>query len=120
MITYYELLEDGTIGNSTPSQKVAQSIGLTLETEKEIVYAWDGKRYFKGEEPPMPPPPPPTHEEIREMRAKAFAEEADPLRYDYEEAVARYGSSSKEAVHAKLVWLEKKDEIRERYPYPEE
>lgn len=117
MITYYELLEDNTIGRSTPSQKVAQSIGLTLKTEKEIVYAWNGKRYFKGEEPPTPAP---TDEEQRQKRQEAFAEEADPLKYDYEEASARYGASSKEAVHAKIVWLEKKDEIRERYPYSEE
>ena len=120
MTTYYELLEDKTIGMSTPFADVAASLGLTLTTDKEIVYAWDGKRYFKGEEPPMPEPPPPTKEEIREMRAKAFAEEADPLKYDYEEAAARYGASSKEAIHTKLLWLEKKDEIRERYPYPEE
>jgi len=118
MITYYELLEDNTIGRSTPFSDVASSLGLTLTTDKEIIYAWDGKRYIKGEEPIQPPPPPPTHEEIREMRAKAFTEEADPLKYDYEESVARYGSSSKEAIHSKLKWLEKKDEIRERYPYP--
>ena len=54
MITYYELLEDNTIGRSTPFADVAQSLGLTLTTEEEIVYAWNGKRYFKGEEPPKP------------------------------------------------------------------
>ena len=119
-ITYYELLEDNTIGMSTPFADVAASLGLTLTTEKEIVYAWNGKRYFKGEEPIQPPPPPPTKEEIRELRAKAFTEEADPLKFNYEEASARYGATSKEAVEAKLIWLEKKDEIRERYPYPDE
>ena len=114
MITYYELLEDNTIGMSTTFADVASSLGLTLTTDKEIVYAWDGKRYFKGEEPPEPAP---TDEEQRQKRQQAFTEEADPLKYNYEEAVARYGASSKEAIHAKLVWLEKKDEIRERYPY---
>ena len=54
------------------------------------------------------------------MRAKAFTEEADPLKYNYEEDCARFGPSSKEAIHSKLIWLEKKDEIRERYPYPDE
>ena len=117
MITYYELLEDNTIGRSTPFADVAQSLGLTLTTEKEIIYAWDGKRYFKGDEPPSPPP---TNEEQRQKRQQAFTEEADPLKYNYEEACARYGINSKEAVHAKLEWLEKKDEIRERYPYSEE
>lgn len=48
---FYELLEDGTIGRSTPSEKVAKSLGLSLITDKEIVYGYDGKRYFKGDEP---------------------------------------------------------------------
>lgn len=117
MITYYELLEDKTIGRSTPFADVAQSLGLTLTTENEIVYGWDGKRYFKGEEPPKPAP---TKDEMAELRKQAFTNEADPLKYDYEEACARYGMTSKEAIIAKNVWLEKKDEIRERYPYPDE
>ena len=116
-ITYYELLEDGTIGRSTPFADVASANGLTLETEKEIVYGWNGKRYFKGK---VPPPPAPTNEEQRQKRQQAFTEEADPLKYDYEEACARYGMNSKEAILAKNKWLAKKDEIRERYPYSEE
>ena len=51
---YYELLEDNTIGRSTPSKKVADILGLTLETDSEIVYGWDGKRYFEGDEPAAP------------------------------------------------------------------
>ena len=63
--------------------------------------------------------PAPTDEEQREKRQQAFAEEADPLKYDYEEACARYGDDSDEAQDAKVVWLQKKDEIRERFPYEE-
>ena len=74
MITYYELLEDNTIGRSTPSQKVAQNIGLTLETEKEIVYGYNGKRYFKGEEPPVPPK---TEEELDQEKAAIRANKID-------------------------------------------
>lgn len=51
---FYEILEDGTIGCSTPNQKIALSLGLTLETDREIVYGYDGRRYFKGEEPTPP------------------------------------------------------------------
>ena len=54
MITYYELLEDNTIGRSTPFADVAASLGLTLTTDREIVYGFDGKRYFKGLEPEEP------------------------------------------------------------------
>ncbi len=51
---FYELLEDGTIGRTTPSEKVAKSLGLTLQTDKDIVYGYDGKRYFKDQEPQKP------------------------------------------------------------------
>lgn len=52
---YYELLSDGTIGRSTNDAEIAKEIGLTLETDREIVYGYDCKRYFKGEEPTPPP-----------------------------------------------------------------
>lgn len=42
----YELLSDNTIGQSTPATETAQKLGLKLMTKKEIVYAWNGKRYF--------------------------------------------------------------------------
>lgn len=56
MTIFYELLQDNTIGRSTPSEKVAASLGLTLTTDQEIVYGYDGKRYFKDEEPAVPEP----------------------------------------------------------------
>lgn len=57
MTTYYEQNEDGTIGRSTESEKIARELGLGLTTDREIVYGCDGKRYFKGEEPTPPPVP---------------------------------------------------------------
>lgn len=53
-MTYYELLEDETIGRSTNDAAIAEELGLTLETDREIVYGYNGKRYFKGKEPPRP------------------------------------------------------------------
>lgn len=41
-------------------------------------------------------------------------EEADPLKYDYEEALAK-GNKNAEAL--KKLWLAKKDEIRKKLPY---
>lgn len=64
--------------------------------------------------------PAPTQEEQRAKREQAYCEEADPLRYDYEEDAARYGYDSEIAEESKQLWLDKKDEIRERYPYPAE
>ena len=58
MRTYYEIHEDdGTIGRSTNDAKIAEALGLWLETEREIVTVWNGKRYFRGEEPPPPERP---------------------------------------------------------------
>lgn len=54
---YYENLEDGTIGRSTNDAAAAAELGLELETDREIVYGYDGKRYFRGEEPTPPPMP---------------------------------------------------------------
>lgn len=64
--------------------------------------------------------PAPTEEEQRQKRQQAFTEEADPLRYNYDEDCARYGYDSEQALASKEIWLAKKDEIRERYPYPVE
>lgn len=62
--------------------------------------------------------PEPTLEEqneaIRMQRSIRMTTEADPLKYDYEEAVARGAADVEEL---KAVWLAKKDEIREQLPY---
>ncbi|MBO7696939.1 MAG: hypothetical protein J6T10_30280 [Methanobrevibacter sp.] len=63
--------------------------------------------------------PNPTNEEQRAKRQQAFIDEADPLRYNYDEDCARYGYDSEEANNSREIWLEKKNEIRERYPYYE-
>lgn len=74
MTVWYELLEDNTIGMSTPSEKVAKNLGLTLTTDREIIYGCDGKRYFKGDEPPIPPK---TEDEIDKEKAAIYAEKID-------------------------------------------
>lgn len=68
---YYEILPDGTIGRSTQDAIVAQSLGLTLQTEQKIVYAHDGKRYFLGQEPSPPEKPQAeiNQERINELQA---------------------------------------------------
>ena len=95
---FYELLEDGTIGKSTPSQKVAQSLGLTLTTDREIVYGYDGKRYFKGEEPVYEP-------SYSEKRAKEYPSIADQLDMIYWDKV---NGTDK--------WQETIAEIKAKYP----
>lgn len=96
------------LGTNTEFYK---SIGMV---EMDVEQAYDGSWYVLGYAPTKPAP---TDEEQKQKRKQAFTEEADPLKYDYEEAWARYGDDSEEAQNAKVIWLAKKDEIRERFPY---
>lgn len=59
----------------------------------------------------------PTKEDIRAMRQVRYTNEADPIRYEYDEALARGEETAEEK---KQAWLDKKDEIRAELPYPEE
>ena len=99
MITYYELLKDNTIGRSSPSEKVAKNLGLALKTDKEIVYAWDGRRYFKGEEPAAPEP---TYAEKRAAEYPSVEEQLDMIYWD--------------KVNGTNLWQEKITEIKTKYP----
>ena len=95
---FYELLSDGTIGRSTPSQKVAQSLGLTLTTDREIVYGYNGKRYFKGDEPVYEP----TYSEKRVAEYPSIADQLDMLYWD--------------KVNGTDNWQETIAEIKAKYP----
>lgn len=76
---YYELLEDKTIGRSTSSEDIAQSLGLTLTTDKEIVYGWDNKRYFESE---VPTPPETSYQEKRSAEYPKISEQLDMIYWD--------------------------------------
>lgn len=102
MTIFYELLQDNTIGRSTPSEKVATSLGLTLTTDQEIVYGYDGKRYFKGEEPAAPEP------SYAELRAAEYPPMADQLDMQYWDAV-----------NGTNIWQDTIAGIKEKYPKPE-
>ena len=96
---YYELLSDNTIGRSTPFEKVANDLGLTLTTDKEIVYGYDGKRYFKGNEPV---PPEPTYVDKRRVEYPALADQLDMIYWD--------------KVNGTDLWVEKITAIKTKYP----
>ena len=57
------------------------------------------------------------NEQIRQQRQQRYELESDPLRMDYDEALAR-GEESAEQL--KQDWLASKDKIREELPYIEE
>ena len=119
MTLYYEILENGHIGRSTNSPKLAVKYGFTLSTEKEIVFGWDGNYYFEDE---VPPKPAPTKEEQEELRAEAYKVEVDPItchinRLKDEEQT----SEIQEEIETLQAERETKvNEIKQRYPYPTE
>ena len=108
----YALIED------KETKRVSIALGSNPPkdyTEMDVEQSYDGNWYVAGYAPEEPAP---TEEEQRQKRQQAFTEEADPLRYNYDEDCARYGYDSEQALASKEIWLAKKDEIRERYPYP--
>ena len=96
---YYELLPDGTIGRSSPFENVAQNLGLNLETEQEIIYGYNGKRYLKGEEPSAPEP---SYIEKRRSEYPALSDQLDMIYWD--------------KINNTNYWIEKITEIKNKYP----
>jgi len=56
------------------------------------------------------------NEQIRQQRQARYVAESDPLRLDYDEALAR---GEETAEQLKQDWLASKDKIREELPYVE-
>jgi hypothetical protein len=56
------------------------------------------------------------NERIRQQRQARYVSESDPLRLDYDEALAR---GEDDAEEKKQAWLSSKDKIREELPYVE-
>ena len=72
--------------------------------------------YLEAVEPPYIPP---TKEEIRSIREQLFSSSpCSDYKYDYEEAVARYGADSEQAKQTCDIWITEKDKIRAENPYP--
>ena len=99
MITYYELLQDNTIGRTTQNETIASQLGLDLQTEQEIVYAYNGKRYFKGEEPAAPEK---TYVEKRLAEYPSISDQLDMIYWD--------------KVNGTNLWQSKIAEIKAKYP----
>lgn len=101
------------IGTNTDFYK---SIGMS---EMDVEQGFDGNWYLKGYAPEEPIEH--KNEQIRQQRQARYVAESDPLKLDYDEAVARSnGDGSSEVIQKKLAWLEKKDQIRAELPYIEE
>lgn len=100
MKIYYELLQDGTIGRSTNSEKIAKELELSLVCEEdEIVYGYNGKRYFKGQEPITPEL---SYSEKRQEEYPPISDQLDMIYWD--------------KVNNTNYWVEKITEIKNKYP----
>ena len=96
---FYEILPDNTIGRTTSDAKIATDLGLTLQTEQEIVYAYNGKRYFKGQEPISPEK---TYVENRLTEYPSIPDQLDMIYWD--------------KVNGTNLWQSKIAEIKNKYP----
>ncbi len=85
------------------------SIGMT---EQDVEKGYDGNWYLAGYAPQ--PSIEYQNEQIRKQRETRFVAESDPLRMDYDEALARGQDNAEELKH---IWLASKDAIRADLPY---
>ena len=86
-----------------------KSIGMV---DMEVEQGYDGAWYVKGYAPKESVEE--INEKIRLERQKRYIAESDPIRLDYDEALARGQDNAEEL---KQQWLASKDKIREELPY---
>lgn len=112
MLKYAKFINESTkevrIGEGTNTE-FYQSIGMTeMDVEQDFFGNW----YVAGYAPQ--PTIDEQNEKIRQQRQERYEVESDPLRLDYDEALARNESSAEQL---KQNWLASKDKIREELPY---
>jgi len=99
------------VGTGTNSE-FYESIGMT---EQDVEKAYNGRWYLVGHLPQ--PSVDEQNEQIRQQRQARYEKESDPIRLDYDEALAR---GEETAEQLRIDWLASKDKIREELPYIEE
>lgn len=98
----FAIIENGVVSNVVVADAPLESNWV------ETTQAGPGWLYQNGEFLP-PPPVVPTKAEQEAKRHAAYTEEADPLYFKWQA-----GEGTEEE------WLAKRQEIRDRYPYPAE
>lgn len=115
MKTYAKILNNETQEVSVgfgKNQTFYESIDMN---EMDVEQGYDGKWYVAGYAPQ--PSIEEQNEQIRQQRQARYEVESDPLRLDYDEALAREQDNVEQL---KQEWLASKDKIREELPYIEE
>ena len=98
-MTNYFIKENNEIIKFTPFEKVAKIWGNYETTEDEIVYGYDGKLYFAGQQPT---PPEPSYAEKRAAEYPSVEEQLDMIYWD--------------KVNNTNLWQEKIAQIKAKYP----
>lgn len=110
------MMKNPRYANEQDGILLEQPDGVDLYIDKGPLYEQAKSGEF-GVVAPYAPPPEPTPEEIlaaelaaaQANRQAAYTKEADPLFFKYQRGEA-----------AEQEWLDKIEEIRQRFPYPEE
>ena len=108
----YKVIKDKKIiGISETQPKLQDSYEVILDTEHtcQDYEQYDGEYLLKSDVPLDY-----QNEQIRQQRQQRYELESDPLRLDYDEALAR---GEETAEQLKQDWLASKDKIREELPY---
>ena len=109
---YYKS-ENHKVLMQTKSEQSAKDYNLTQKcNDDELEKAYDGCWYEKGYTPQ--PSIEEQNEQIRQQRQARYVVESDPLRFDYDETLAREQDNAEQL---KQEWLASKDKIREELPY---
>ena len=111
-LLYSKIKDKDTKEYEVINQEEAKNLGWK---QNDLEFGWDGKFYLSGHVPQQSVEE--QNEQIRQQRQSRYVSEADPIRYDYDEALARGEETAEEL---KQEWLAKKDEIRADLPYPVE
>lgn len=114
MLKYAKIINEETkqcdIGTGTNTE-FYKSIGMT---KMDVEQAYNGAWYLVGYVPQ--PSVEEQNKQIRQQRQARYVVESDPIRLDYDEALAR---GEETAEQLKQDWLASKDKIREELPYIE-
>ena len=111
---YKVIKENKIVGVSENYPKLQDSYEVIEDTEHTLddYEQYDGEYILKQDVPVEY-----QNEQIRQQRQARYVAESDPIRLDYDEALAR-GEDTAEQL--KEDWLASKDRIREELPYIEE
>ena len=98
------------------SDEYYQEIGMSL---MEVEQAYNSKWYVAGFAPVKPEPTPPTYEELKAMRAAAYAQEVDCITAHIQRLRDESPVPQGEIDELIAERTAKVEEIKARYPYPE-